>query len=175
MRRVRYRVAMSLDGFIAGPHGELDWLVPGSTGELQTFFSEIDTVLLGRRTFELTRQPGAPQFPREWRQYVFSRTLSADIHPDVMIVAIDAARVVASLRAASGRDIWLFGGAELFRGLAAHGQVDTVEVVVVPVLLGTGIQLVGEGSGRIPLRLVAAKSDPKGVVSLRYDIASRAV
>jgi dihydrofolate reductase len=174
MRRVRYRVAASLDGYIAGPTGELDWLTPGSAAGLPAFYAEIDAVLLGRRTFLLTQQPGAPRFPREWRQYVISRTLRAEDHRDVTIVAAHAAEVVANLRAASGRDIWLFGGGELFQSLAAQRQVDTVELLVVPVLLGGGVPLAGTAGRRIPLRLMRAKDLPNGMLSLKYEVASGA-
>ena len=60
MRRVRYRVAASLDGFIAGPNGEIDWIVPDPTVDFASLYANVDTVLLGRRTYELTMQPGAP-------------------------------------------------------------------------------------------------------------------
>ena len=63
MRRVRYRVAASLDGFIAGPKGEIDWIVPDPTVDFVALYAGVDTVLLGRRTSELTLQPGAPPWP----------------------------------------------------------------------------------------------------------------
>ena len=74
MRRVRYRAASSLDGFIAGPDGEIDWIVPDPATSFTSLYAGFDTVLLGRRSYELTRQPGAPAFPVGWRIYVFSRT-----------------------------------------------------------------------------------------------------
>ena len=77
MRRVRYRVATSLDGYIAGPNGEIDWIVPDPTIDFEVLYSGFDTVLLGRHTYELTQQPGAPLWPAGWRVYVFSRTLDA--------------------------------------------------------------------------------------------------
>ena len=75
MRRVLYRVAASLDGYIAGPRGEVDWIVPDPAVDFATVYEAVDTVLLGRRTYELTRQPGAPPWPQDWQIYVFSRTL----------------------------------------------------------------------------------------------------
>src|SRR5215207_9340549 len=108
MRRVRYRVAASLDGYIAGPNGEIDWIVQDPATDLAALFAGFDTVLLGRRTYELTLQPGAPAWPAGWRVYVFSRTLAAAAHPAVTVVGSDAGAVVAELRAEPGRDIWLF-------------------------------------------------------------------
>jgi dihydrofolate reductase len=80
-------------------------------------YAGVDTVLLGRRTYELTLQPGAPRWPTGWQIYVFSRTLEPRRHPGVVIVAGDTGVMVARVRAAPGRDIWLFGGGSLFRSL----------------------------------------------------------
>ena len=170
MRRVLYRVAASLDGFIAGPHGELDWIVGGSRDELAAVYQSVDTVLLGRHTYELTRQPGAPPWPREWQVYVFSRTLRPEEHSGVTIVNSEPATVVAQLRAGAGRDIWLFGGGSLFRTLLDAKQVDAVEVVVIPVLLGGGVPLIAPGSTRTALSLIQNRSSDSGVVTLRYEV-----
>ena len=104
MRRVRYRVATSLDGHIAGPNGEIDWIVQDPTIDFAALYSGFDTVLLGRRTYELTRQPGAPAWPAGWRISVFSRTLDAAQHPAVRIVSSELGATVAALRSESGRD-----------------------------------------------------------------------
>jgi dihydrofolate reductase len=136
MRRVLYRVAASLDGYIAGPLGEVDWIVHDPAVDFAKLYESVDAVLLGRRTYELTRQPGAPPWPQGWQIYVFSRTLPPEEHPGVTFVKLDAGARVAALRAAPGRGIWLFGGGSLFRSLLRANQVDFVEVMVVPVLLG---------------------------------------
>src|SRR5215203_5735306 len=133
MRRVRYRVAASLDGFIAGPDGEIDWIVHDPALDWAALFAGFDTVLLGRRTNVLTRQPGAPAWPAGWRVVVFSRTLAAAEDPSVTVVAADAGVAVAGLRAEPGRDIWLFGGGSLFASLLAAGVVDQLEVAIMPV------------------------------------------
>jgi dihydrofolate reductase len=75
MRRVLYRAAASLDGYIDGPRGEVDWIVRDPAVDFAKVYDEVDTVLLSRRTYELTRQPGAPPWPQDWQIYVFSRTL----------------------------------------------------------------------------------------------------
>src|SRR5687768_4351571 len=105
MRRVVYRVAASLDGYIAGPNGELDWIVQDPAFDFRSLYSRFDTALLGRRTYELTQQPGAPPWPADWRIFVFSRTLDAAAHPSVTIVGTDVGPAVAELRSSSGRDI----------------------------------------------------------------------
>jgi dihydrofolate reductase len=170
MRRVRYRVAASLDGYIAGPDGEIDWIVQDPTIDLASLFTGFDTVLLGRRTYELTQQPGAPAWPRGWRIYVFSRTLDTADHPAVTVVSTDAGAAVAALRSEPGRDIWLFGGGSLFASLLAADVVDQVEVALMPVLLARGVPLVGPQAPRSRLILTRSDASPGGIVRLHYDV-----
>jgi len=173
MRRVRYRVAASLDGYIAGPNGEIDWIVPDPTVDFAALYAGFDIVLLGRRTYELMLQPGAPAWPAGWRVYVFSRTLDAAAHPAVTVVNTDAAAVVAALRAEPGRDIWLFGGGSLCASLLAADLVDHIDVAVMPVLLGGGIPLVAPEAPRSRLTLTHSHAHPSGMVSLQYDVQHR--
>ena len=174
MRRVRYRVAASLDGYIAGPSGEIDWIVQDPSVDFDAVYSGFDTVLLGRRTYELTRQPGAPPWPPGWHLYVFSRTLNPAEHPAVTVVRTDVGSTVAALRAQPGRDIWLFGGGRLFSSLLAVGLVDRVEVALMPVLLGHGIPLLGSEAPRTQLALTRLESSNGGIVNLVYDVLPRA-
>lgn len=117
MRRIRYRVASSLDGYIAGPNGEIDWIVHDPSVDFAALFAEFDAALLGRRTYELTLQPGAPPWPPGWQLYVFSQTLPPIRQPAVTLVSSGITEVVSSLRDRPGRDIWLFGGGRLFASL----------------------------------------------------------
>ena len=170
MRRIRYRVATSLDGYIAGPNGEIDWIVKDPSVDFASVYSGFDTALLGRRTYELTRQPGAPPWPHGWRIYVFSRTLSQVANPTVTVVGTDVEAVVRGLRDQPGRDIWLFGGGSLFASLLAAELVDQVEVAVMPVILGGGTSLVGRGAGRCRLTLLRSHASPSGVLNLQYAV-----
>ena len=174
MRRVIYRVAASLDGYIAGPRGEVDWIVHDPAVDFAKVYEQVDTVLLGRRTFELTRQPGAPPWPQDWQIHVFSRTLTPEEHPGVTVVRVEAGPQVAALRAAPGRDIWLFGGGSLFRSLLEVEQVDLVEVLVVPVLLGGGIPLLEAGAPLTRLALEHVERYPSGLLGLRYRVPDAA-
>jgi dihydrofolate reductase len=170
MRRVLYRVATSLDGFIAGPNGEIDWIVPDPTVDFVSLYAGVDTVLLGRRTYEMTLQPGAPPWPAGWRVYAFSQTLNAGQHGGVTIVSGNIGATVAALRAESGRDIWLFGGGSLFSSLLSARLVDQIEVAVMPVVLGSGTPLVGVGAPRSRLTLTQSNTSPSGVVNLQYQV-----
>ena len=174
MRQVLYRVATSVDGYIAGPRGEVDWIVHDPAVDFAKIYESVDTVLLGRRTYELTRQPGAPSWPQGWQIYVFSRTLPPEEHPGVTVVRADAGARVATLRAAAGREIWLFGGGSLFRSLLEAKQVDLVEVLVVPVLLGGGIPLLESGASRTQLALEQVQRYPSEMLGLRYRVPAAA-
>jgi dihydrofolate reductase len=170
MREVLYRIATSLDGCIAGPHGEIDWIAHDPTVDFAKIYESVDTVLLGRRTYELTRQAGAPPWPRDWQVYVFSRTLTPQDRPGVTVVRADAGARVAALRAGPGREIWLFGGGSLFRSLLEAKQVDLVEVLVMPVLLGGGIPLLETGAPLTQLALEHVQQYASGLVGLRYRV-----
>jgi dihydrofolate reductase len=139
--------------------------------DFAAIFANVDTVLLGRHSYEAAlAQPGTPWAP-DARVYVFSRTLRAADHPGVTVVADDAPAAVARLRAEPGTgDIWLFGGGALFGSLLAAGQVDAVEVSVAPVLLGAGIPLLPPGTPRAALRLTRSHVYPSGLVSLHYAV-----
>jgi dihydrofolate reductase len=169
MRRVIYRVAASLDGFIAGPNGEIDWIVPDPAVDFVSLYAGVDTVLIGRRTYEMTLQPGAPPWPADWRIYVFSQTLDAAQHAGVTVSG-NIGATVAALRSEPGRDIWLFGGGGLFASLLAAHVVDQIEVAVMPVLLGGGTPLVSAGTARSRLILTRSNTSASGIVNLQYQV-----
>ena len=161
---------MSLDGYIAGPNGEIDWIARDPSIDFAAIYAGFDTVLLGRRTYELTQQPGAPPWPAGWRVFVFSRTLTASEHPAIHVVSTDLASTVSRLRAEPGRDIWLFGGGSLCASLLAADLLDQIEVAVMPVLLGGGVPLVATTAPRSPLVLTRSYHSPSGIVNLQYNV-----
>jgi len=176
MRPVRYNVAASLDGYIADSSGGFDWIPQDPTVDFGAIFARVDTVLLGRRSFELVRGAGTAPWGPNVRVYVFSRTLRPEAYPEVTVIGANAAEVVAALRHEPGTgEIWLFGGRQLFSSLLEAGQVDVVEVTVVPVLLGAGVPVAASGIPRTELRLLGTHRYPSGMVSLRYSVAPSAV
>jgi len=169
-RRLRYQVAMSLDGFIAGPNGEYDWIVMDPAIDFAALFKEFDTAIMGRKTYEVVTAQGGQGAMPGLDVVVFSRTLPAATHPGVRIINDDPREVVAALKAKPGRDIWLYGGGQLFRSLLDAGLVDTVEPAVIPVLLGAGIPLLPPG-GTTKLVLADQKTLPaSGIIALSYSV-----
>ena len=113
MRKVRYVVASSLDGYIAGPQGEADWIPIDPEIDFDALFGQFDTFLLGRHTFEWMQKHGGSMLGDK-RVIVFSNSLRQEDHPGVTVAA-DPAAIVPALKAESGKDIWLFGSRELLQ------------------------------------------------------------
>src|SRR5262249_47608773 len=172
MRRVRYQVAASLDGFIAGSKGEADWIVMDPDIDFQALYDQFDACLIGRRTYEgMARGKKKPGAMPGMKTFVFSHTLKQKDYPKVTIVGHNTEETLTSLRAASGKDIWLFGGGLLFRSLLEAGLVDTVEVAVMPVLLGGGIPLLPPPAKQAKLKLTGHKLYKKtGIVLVQYAV-----
>ena len=171
MRRLRYQVATSLDGYIAGPAGEFDWITMDPDIDFAALFAQFDTVVMGRKTFLAGLQHGGDGSMPGLDVLVFSRTLRAADYPAVTVVNSDPAERIRALKAKPGKDIWLFGGGELFRTLLDAGLVDTVEPAVVPVLLGGGVPMLPPRASRTALSLSAHRLYPKsGIVLLEYTV-----
>lgn len=167
MRKLRYSVAASLDGFIAGPNGEFDWIVQDPVFDFAALWAQFDTLLMGRRTFEVAiiRFPNLEEMGK--KVVVVSTTLKE--YPGATILRDHISQAVAALKAEPGMDIWLMGGGVLFRSLLDARLVDTVELSVNPVLLGSGVPLLPEGA-RAQLHLNECRSLPSGIVRLEYSV-----
>lgn len=172
MRRLRYQVACSLDGYIAGPNGEFDWIPDEPTFDFDGLYAQFDTLVMGRATWEAVLS--MREMFEGKRVVVLSRTLRPEDHPGVEIVASGAVDRVRALKAEPGRDIWLYGGGQVFRELLNAGLVDTVEPAVLPILLGGGLPLLPAPAERTRLRLRRHTAYPEGMVLLEYDVLTAA-
>ena len=169
-RTLRLSAAMSLDGYIAGPNGEADWIVMDPDIDFGAMFARYDTLLMGRRSYEAAKAQGGSGGWPGMETFVCSRTLNAKDCPGTTVTA-DPAATFAAIRSRPGKDIWLFGGGDLFRSLLALGLVDEVEVAIVPVLLGGGLPLLPAPADRASLRLTSQRHFEKtGTLLLEYAV-----
>ena len=168
MRQLRYSVAASLDGYIAGPNGEFDWIIVDPEIDFEAMYAGFSALVMGRVSYDVFVSTGGsvgPALPT----YVYSRTLPEGERDGATFVR-DAVPHVRSLKERDGKPIWLWGGGALFRELAAAGLVDGVDVAIIPILLGGGIPLLPTPGPQLSLllrrhRLYAAT----GTLFVEYD------
>jgi dihydrofolate reductase len=170
MRQLRYSVAASLDGYIAGPNGEFDWITVDPEIDFAAMYAGFSGLVMGRRSYEVFVSTGGqvgPALPT----YVYSRSLSEGERDGVTFVR-DAGSHVRTLKTASeSKPLWLWGGGDLFRQLAAAGLVDGVDVAIIPILLGAGIQLLPAPGPRLSLQLRHHRLyATTGTLFLEYDV-----
>ena len=170
VRQLRYSVAASLDGYIAGPNGEFDWIVVDPEIDFAAMYAGFSGLVMGRRSYEVFIATGGAM-GLELPTYVYSRTLPEG-ERDGVTFASDAVSDVRRLKqTAETKPLWLWGGGELFRTLAETGLVDGVDVAIIPILLGGGIALLPTPGPRLPLQLRAHRLYPKtGTLFLEYDV-----
>jgi dihydrofolate reductase len=171
VRQLRYSVAASLDGFIAGPNGEFDWIAIDPEIDFAEMYAGFSGIVMGRRSYDVFVATGGavgPALPT----YVYSRTLPEGERDGVTVVRDGVSHVRELKRGADGKPLWLWGGGELFRQLADAGEVDGVDVAIIPILLGGGIALLPTPGPRVPLRLRTHRLYPQtGTLFLEYDVA----
>ena len=169
-RRLRYQVASSLDGFIATPNGGYDWIVMDPAIDFKALYNEFDAAVMGRKTYDVGKAQGASVAMPGIDVVVFSRSLTPVDMKGVRIVNDAPADVVRALKSRPGKDIWLFGGGELFRALLDAGLVDTVELAVMPVLLGDGIPVLPPGASASLVLSDVKRLPASGIVVLAYSV-----
>ena len=175
MRTVTYGAACSLDGFITGPGGSIDWLHWSDDAQaiMAAYWKTVDTILMGRKTWEFAAaQGGEPADVPEGapRSYVFSRTLELIDRPGVTLVKTDPAAFVRELKGRPGGDICVLGGSDLARSLIAAGVVDEVGCNIHPVLLGSGVPLFVDCGRRVSLELKECRAIDGGCVYATYRV-----
>jgi dihydrofolate reductase len=169
VRKIQYGVAVSLDGFIAGPNGESDWIEIDPEIDFSAIQSQFDTLLMGRRTYEAAvRRLGRAAFTGK-ATFVFSRQLAPKDHPGVTIISELTRQWLQALKRQEGKDIWLMGGGELFRKLLDFGEVDSMNITTVPVMLGAGTPLMSPPYAPTKLALTTHRVYKSGNISMTYE------
>jgi dihydrofolate reductase len=171
MRKVMYGGAMSLDGFIAGPGESIDWIRQSDeTAELmREMWRTVDTMLMGRKTFDFAQKMGGGAPMKGVTTYVFSRTMER--LPDGAcgeLVNEDAADFVRRMKDEPGGKILVMGGGELGSALIDAGLVDEIGLSIHPVLLGGGVPAFRQFGHRVELELIETRAIGPQCVLLRY-------
>lgn len=169
MRQIVLQLAVSLDGYIEGPNGEFDWCFTDQDYGMSEFFRRIDSVFYGRKSYELVlsmESEAPPGFPK-LKEYVFSNTMD-NVREGAVLVKGNIKTEVEKIKKEKGKDIWLFGGADLISSLMNLQLVDEIILAVHPVILGAGKALFKEIKERTWLTLTDQKTYPNGLVFLTY-------
>ena len=177
MRTVTYGAACSLDGFIAPTDGSMDWLhfSPEVQEYMSTYWASIDTMLMGRKTWEVAVGQGGGGGgggTKGITTYVFSRTLDRVGH-GAKLVREDAGEFVRHLKEQPGKGICVMGGGELAQSLFAAGVIDEVGLNVHPILLGSGVPFFRDAGRRISLELAESRVIDGGCVLSTYRVVTR--
>ncbi len=178
MRTVTYGGAVSLDGFLAGVDGSIDWLhFSKDVQQVMTdYWKNVDTILMGRKTYAVAAEGKPKKAKRDTRKkpamqtYVFSRTLKSIDEPGTELVAGDAVEFVRDLKRAPGKDICLMGGGELAQSLLAASLVDQIGLNIHPILLGSGIPAFRDPGHRVKLTLKECRPLEGGCILANYEV-----
>lgn len=171
MRGLRYSVAASLDAYIAGPHGEFDWILVDPDIDFAAMHARFSGLVMGRRSYEVFAGTGGAE-GAALPTYVYSRTLPEGERDGVTFVRDAVAHVRELKRAPDEKPLWLWGGGDLFRHLAEADLVDGVDVAIIPILLGGGLPLLPSPGPRLSLRLRAHRVyGETGTLLLEYDVS----
>ena len=173
MRKVTFGVANSLDNYIARKDHGVDWILWGeeAASGMTEFWQKIDTVVMGRKTYEPTLKSGRPwpSYPGV-KNYVFSRTLRESPDKSVQIISEDAAKFMRKLKREKGKDILVMGGGELAKSLFEANLIDEIGLSIQPVLLGSGIPLFLPTERQVDLELLECKTFKNGCVLVTYRV-----
>ncbi len=166
MRKLILNLAVTLDGFIAGPNGEYDWCLTDADYGMTEFLKSIDATLMGGKSYRLVVEYGAP-YP-EFTNYVFTRTEKETSFKNVVFVSGNIPTLVNALKEESGKNIWLFGGGEIIHPALEENLIDEMILSVHPIILGGGVPLFKSISERKFFQLADTIAYPSGLVQLIY-------
>ena len=168
MRSVIYGVGVSLDGYIARPDGTFDFLFMPKDFSMAEFFASVDTAIMGRKTYDVSKAMGGGKSGSKIANYVFSRTLPPGEREGFIFVKQTPESLIASLREKKGKNIWLSGGGEIARDFLIADLVDEIHLGVVPVVIGAGLPAFPAGFPQRNFELIESKTFSRGLISLKY-------
>lgn len=166
MRKIILNLAVSLDGFIEGPSGEYDWCFVDEDYGMTEFLGRIDILLMGRKSYQTLKDSGEDPFATK-HKIIVSKTIKS-LADNETVISDDLNATIEQLKISQGKDIWLYGGAQLTEALLLANLVDEMQLAVHPLLLGGGTRLFRDLPERIKLDLVHTKSYKSGLVQLFY-------
>ncbi len=182
MGKIILDLAVTLDGYISGPKGEIDWLVKDGERDFGDILAEIlngiDAILYGRVSYDLwghyqPDEKASPKLKESYEllhsktKYVFSKTRESDDGKAIFINS-DIRESILEIKQKVDGDIWLYGGGKLITSIMNLGLVDTYRLAVHPVIIGKGIPLFKDIKERIGLKLVDTEQSKSGVILLTY-------
>ncbi len=170
MRKVILGVAVSLDGFIEGPNGEYDWCFNDQDYGMKQFIKRVDTIFMGRKSYELASTYNGKSPWKGISTYVFSNTLKSVKAKDTFLVSGDVVKETRKIKATAGKDIWLFGGAQLTTSFINERLLDELWLAVHPIVLGSGKPLFQGVLSRLKIKLIESQEYNSGLVSLKYSV-----
>ena len=186
MRKLKLQVQMTVDGYIAGPNGEMDWLVWNWDDELKTYVKEltepVDSIVLGRKLAEgfiphwagVAADPDNPEFAAGQKftdtpKVVFTKTLDTSAWDNTVLAKGDLVDEITQLKNQDGKDIIAYGGATFVAHLIKHGLIDEYHLFINPAAIGNGKAIFNELDSKQNLSLVNATSFGCGIVVLNYE------
>lgn len=186
MRKLKLQVQVTVDGYVAGPNGEMDWMTFGQDDALEAYVNALtdssDTILLGRKMTEgfinywtdvVTNQPDSREFAFARKmvdtpKVVFTKTLTQSVWDNTVLATGDLTDEIANLKKQDGNDILVYGGATFVSALIEHGLIDEYHLFVNPTAIGTGMSIFRQLNRNLPLTLVNATPFSCGEVVLQY-------
>lgn len=172
MRKIIASLAISADGFIARPDGDVAWLdrpMPKGEYGMPAFLRSVDTIVMGRGTFEIGQKLGGALIEGK-KTIVLSRTVPSYGIPGATVEDITPEALASRLRSEKGKNVWVMGGAQVFGEFLDAGVLDEIILHVIPVLIGTGISLLDAKPRQVELKLKSTRRFADGSVRLHYEV-----
>lgn len=186
MRKLKLQVQMSIDGYIAGPNGEMDFLVWDWDEKLENYVTDltepVDTIILGRKLAEgfiphwaaVAENPDDPQYSAgkkftDTHKVVFTKTLVKPVWDHTVFAKGDLVDEIAKLKQQVGKDIIVYGGAEFVSGLVEQGLIDEYHLFINPTAIGSGLSIFNKINKKYPLTLKKSLAFDCGIVVLCYE------